>query len=126
MTAVPLEQGFRVLRLEEDASDARHAGSPGSCDHAPEWSSMDMREPSKRRPIRLGRYTSFRIRPHLSHSRVAARVTRLTPRKIQNKRRIDCDKASLTRAGVSSEDRRESKTLVWIAPRIESPMAPPR
>src|SRR2546427_630270 len=67
MTAVPLDQGLRVLRLEEDASDARHAGSTGSCHHAPEWSSMDMGEPSKRRPVRLGRYTSFRIRPHLSH-----------------------------------------------------------
>src|SRR5207245_9118183 len=67
MTAVPLDQGLRVLRLEEDASDARHAGSTGSCDHAPEWSSMAMREPSKRGPVRLGRYTRFRIRPHLSH-----------------------------------------------------------
>src|SRR3989442_4446849 len=67
MTAVPMDQGLRVFGLEEDASEARHAGSTGPCDHAPEWSSMDMRDPSQRVAVRLGRYTSFRIRPHLSH-----------------------------------------------------------
>src|SRR5206468_12158097 len=35
MTAVPLDQCLRVLRLEEDASDARHAGSTLSCRHIP-------------------------------------------------------------------------------------------
>src|SRR5207302_289671 len=35
MTTVPLDQCLRILRLEEDASEARHAGSTLSCRHIP-------------------------------------------------------------------------------------------
>src|SRR5256712_2054824 len=37
MTAAPLDQGSRAVRLAEDASDARHAGMPGSFIPATSW-----------------------------------------------------------------------------------------
>src|SRR5207247_2383707 len=35
MTTVPLDQCLRILRFEENASEARHAGSTLSCRHIP-------------------------------------------------------------------------------------------
>src|SRR5438309_1955696 len=64
--------------------------------------------------------------------RVEASVTTLTPSITQNKMRIDWEKASRTIAGpsvgviTSNEVCVEAKMLAWIAPRIDTPIAPPR
>src|SRR2546423_7835986 len=66
------------------------------------------------------------------NNRVAASVTTLTPRITQNNTGIDWEKDSRTIAGpsegviASSAAGVEAKILAWIAPRIDTPIAPPR
>src|SRR5207249_5737351 len=63
MTTVPLDQCLRILRFEEDASDARYAGSARSCDDGPGGVLDGYEGEAERSLVGSGRPGCSRIRP---------------------------------------------------------------
>src|SRR5438046_4346471 len=99
MTTVPLDQCLRILRFEENASEARHAGSTLSCRHIPggvldgyegavETSSSSSAVPTAFASVRVG-----------FSKRVEASVTTLTRRLTPNGTTLDSQTASRTLSG---------------------------
>src|SRR2546426_8760615 len=53
LVAIPASERLRVLRLEEDATDPRHAGTTRSCGHARESRDLDKSFPKSFPPPRI-------------------------------------------------------------------------
>src|SRR5439155_4742061 len=90
--AIPLDHRVRILRFEEDASEACHAGSALSCDHAPGVVSDGYEGEVGRSLSGYAVPTAFASVRIGFIKRGEKSVTTLSPRSTQNKLRIDWEK----------------------------------